>query len=70
MSESRLYPGFRVPNAAAQKLLDEVRRLTDAIEQMRQIKKHSYSSGQAMAKAIKRRHDKQEELRAMFRVAD
>lgn len=70
MSESRRQPGFRVPNAAAQKLLDDVRKLTDTIEQMRQIKKHNYMSGQAMAKAIRKRHEKQEELRAMFRVAD
>jgi hypothetical protein len=37
---------------------------------MRKIKKHNYSSGQALAKALKKRHEKQEELRAMFRVAD
>jgi hypothetical protein len=67
---SRLHPGFRVPNAAAEKLLADVRRLTDQIDQMRKIKKHTYSSGQAMAKAIKARYEKQEEMRAMFRVAD
>jgi hypothetical protein len=58
-----------VANPAAEKLLAEVRKLTDQIEQMRKIKKHTYSSGQALAKALKKRHEKQEELRAMFRVA-
>lgn len=63
-------PGFRVANPKAEKLLADVRRLTDTIAQMRLIKKHTYSSGQALAKALKTRYEKQEELRAMFRVAD
>lgn len=67
--ESRRQPGFRVRHAEAEKLLKDVAALTDKIEQMRKVKKHTYSSGQALAKMLKQRHEKQEELRAMFRVA-
>lgn len=70
MGEPVRHPGFRVANPEADKIMAEVRRLSDQIDQMRQIKKHTYSSGQAMAKTLKKRHDLQEQLRAMFRVAE
>lgn len=70
MSEPERRPGFRVANPAAEKLMAEVRKLSDQIDQMRKVKKHNYSSGYALAKALRQRNEKQAELRAMFRVAE
>lgn len=70
MSEPERRPGFRVANPEAEKLMADVRRLSDTIDQLRKTKKHTYASGSQLAKALALRNEKQDELRKMFRVAD